>query len=239
MGFISHWEDRQRVKIWNPYRWSSSRRGLHLCVHGKGSTGWGALRFSLLSTCGMLCFPGNSIGGQLSSVSNIFFPSNPNLSLWNPCIHTGVPVRSFPPTLIHLPQATHHLSVYSTQGSVLPTAFQKDNGQARSQNEGRTGQTPLPASGSTCQLLGLKFNLWCLQYYSLFYGLQSPALPENCTHAWHRSLSMDVDVCGFLFKPQIRTCDITIISWDDSENTCNDHSKNFWLRFFPSSWSLE
>lgn len=92
--------------------------------------------FSLLSTSGMLCFPGNSIGEHLKSVSNIFFPSNPNISLWNPLIHTSVPLRSFPPSLIHLPQTTHHLSIHSTHGSMLPTAFQKGNGQARSHRWG-------------------------------------------------------------------------------------------------------
>ena len=74
-------------------------------------------------------------------------------------IHTGIPLRSFPTSLIHLPQATCHLSMHSIHGSTLPTAFQNGDGQARRHtvsDEGRTEELPPSASGSTCLQLGLK-----------------------------------------------------------------------------------
>lgn len=65
MGFICHREARERVKRLDHCR--SGKRGLHFWAHGKGSTGWGSLCFSLLSICGMFCLPGTYNGWQLSS----------------------------------------------------------------------------------------------------------------------------------------------------------------------------
>lgn len=80
-------------------------------------------------------------------------------------IHAGIPLRSFPTSLIHLPQATCHLSVHSVHGSTLPTAFQDGDGQARRPtvgDEGRTEEPPLSASGSTCLQSGLK-RVWLVR----------------------------------------------------------------------------
>lgn len=64
-GFLCYWEARQQVK--RLYQCRSDKRGLHFGAHGKGSTRWGSLCFSLLSICGMFCLPGTYNGWQLSS----------------------------------------------------------------------------------------------------------------------------------------------------------------------------
>lgn len=159
MGFICHWEARQQVKRLDHCR--SGNRRLHFWAHGKGSTGWGSLCFSLLSICGIFCLPGTYNGWQLSSncFKHLFFHQIQICHSETLLIHTGIPLRSFPTSLIHLPQATCHLSIHNVHGSTLPTAFQDDDGRARPHtvwDEGRTEELPLSASGSTCLQIGLK-----------------------------------------------------------------------------------